>query len=401
MNSHLAEISLLRNRPHGPDLEHALRQLHVNTSKNVVGGRNVTAGYVRSWGLNSPDGIAPAVAQDPIYQESIELAKGLTVVAEHKLMNLFLIMKYGLAGIEGDIVEFGSYKGGSAVFMANVARRLGMKARIYALDTFQGMPETDAARDLHVAGDFNDTSIDALRAFAEKNQLVNLIPVQGLFEDTAPALLEKIAAVSLAHIDCDIYSAVKFSTQVVRPKMHASGGYLVFDDSLQPTCLGALEAVEDMVQAIGLRAEQAYPHLVYRFPAPQVRAAAEFDEEAFDAVMFKEIELAEARTYIGTLESELRSKEERLRAIDEQLSALSGKLCDKDEQLRGEDEELRDKDEQLRDKDEQLHGKDEELRLRDQKIDELQGNLSELLASTSWRMTAPLRALRTALTGKR
>ncbi|MFL9886090.1 hypothetical protein PQR66_23830 [Paraburkholderia agricolaris] len=54
------------------------------------------------------------------------------------------------------------------------------------------------------------------------------------------------------------------------------------------------------------------------------RAAAAFDEEAFDAVMFKEIELAEARIYIGTLESELRCKGERLCAIDEQLYALSG-----------------------------------------------------------------------------
>jgi hypothetical protein len=373
VNSHLAEISLLRNRPHGPELERALRQLHVNTSKNVVGGRNVTAGYIRSWGLFSPEGIASAIAQDPIYRESMELARGLTVVAEHKLMNLFLIMKYGLTGVEGDIVEFGSYKGGSAVFMANVARRLGMKARIYALDTFQGMPETDVARDLHVAGDFNDTSIDALRAFAEKNQLVNLIPVQGLFEDTAPALLEKIAAVTLAHIDCDIYSAVKFSTEVVRPKMHPAGGYLAFDDSLQPTCLGALEAVEDMIQAIGLRAEQAYPHLVYRFPAPRIQAAEEFDEEAFDAAMLKEIELAEARTYIGTLESELRSKEERLHAVDEQLHALN-------EQLHGKDQQLREKDEQLR--------------VRDERIDKLQGNISELLASTSWRVTAPLRALK-------
>ncbi|PLZ03041.1 hypothetical protein CY652_06940 [Burkholderia sp. WAC0059] len=348
VNSYLEAIDPLRNQPHGPDLERALGRLHANTARNVVGGRNVTAGYIRAWGLYSPVGIAPAVAQDPVYRESIELARDLTLVTEHKLMNLFLIMKYGLADIKGDIVEFGSYKGGSAIFMANVARRLGMTARIYALDTFQGMPETDVARDLHLAGDFNDTSIDALRAFAEKHQLSNLIPVQGLFEDTAPALLETIDAVMLAHIDCDIYSAVKFAIDVIQPRMHACGGYLAFDDPLQATCLGALEAVEDMVQANGLHAEQAYPHLVYRFPAPLIRAA-------------------------DSLEEEIRSREERLWIIEEKLGALQ----------------------------EQLRNKDEQLGVRNERIDELQKSLSALHASTSWRVTAPLRKLKAALAGRR
>ncbi|WP_321961159.1 TylF/MycF/NovP-related O-methyltransferase [Paraburkholderia sp. J7] len=379
MNSHLAAISLVRNQSYGPALDRALARLHINTSKNIVAGRNVTAGYIRSWGLSEEDGFARAIAQDPVYQESMELARGLTLVAEHKLMNLFLIMKYGLAGADGDIVEFGSYKGGSAVFMANVARRLGMKARIYALDTFAGMPETDQERDLHIAGDFNDASLVKLRAFVEEHQLTNLTPVQGLFEDTAPALLEKISAVTLAHIDCDIYPAVKFAVAAVRPKMHPAGGYLAFDDPLQATCLGALEAVEDMIQTIGLHAEQAYPHLVYRYPAPMVRSTDEFDEEAFETAMSKEIELAEARAHIGKIESDLRSKTEMLGDVNKQLKVLGGQFAETSQRLLAMEE--------------QLH-------IRDMRVDELQERLSKLHASTSWRVTAPLRKLKTALTGR-
>jgi hypothetical protein len=372
VDSHLAAIDPLRRQSHGPELEQKLRRLHVNTSRNIVAGRNVTAGYVRAWGLYSPDGIAPAIRQDPIYKESIELARDLTVVDEHKLMNLFLVMKYGLTGIEGDIVEFGSYKGGSAVFMANVARRLGMSAKVYALDTFEGMPETDAARDLHIPGDFNDTSIEALRAFAEEHQLGNLIPVQGLFEDTAPGLLEKLDAVTLAHVDCDIYSAVKYAVDIVRPKMHASGGYIAFDDPLQATCLGALEAVEDMVEATGLRAEQAYPHLVYRFPEPPVSGAEKAVQETWDASNFKRGALAHARVRINTLESEVHDKDEKLLAANQQLEVLNRQLRDKEEQLLA----------------------------RDETAAQLQRRLSELLASTSWRLTAPLRALKRGLSGR-
>lgn len=271
------KIFSIEKKPHGAELERTLTQLHASTAESVVGGRNVMAGYTRSWGLQYA-GLAQAVAQDPIYSESRELARGWVWADEHKLMNLFLIMKYGMADIEGDIVEFGSYKGGAAIFMANVARRLGMKTCVYALDTYRGMPETDAVLDLHRAGDFGDASIDNLRAYAREHEL-NLVPVQGLFEDTAPALLEEISAVTLAHIDCDIYSAVKFAIDIVRPRMHASGGYLAFDDPLQGSCLGALEAVEDMIRTTGAHAEQAYPHFIYRFPAPAIGASVNVDIE--------------------------------------------------------------------------------------------------------------------------
>jgi hypothetical protein len=71
-------------------------------------------------------------------------------------------------------------------------------------------------------------------------------------------------SVRLAHIDCDIYSAVTYSYRVSKPYM-VDGGYWVFDDPLHSSCIGAMEAVaEHVIQADGRFAEQAFPHLVYR-----------------------------------------------------------------------------------------------------------------------------------------
>lgn len=179
-------------------------------------------------------------------------------------------MKYGRQGLEGDIIEFGSYREGSAIFMANIARRLGMKGMIYALDAFKGMPTTDKLLDFHSAEDFKDTSFEALQDKVKELGLENLIPLKGLFQESIPKNLYRINKITLAHIDCDIYDAVNYAISSMIPQMNPWGGYLVFDDPLQSSCLGVLEAVEDMIEETGLRAEQAYPHLVYRVPKLEV-----------------------------------------------------------------------------------------------------------------------------------
>ena len=71
---------------------------------------------------------------------------------------------------------------------------------------------------------------------------------------------------SVITIDIDIYTSVRFSIAFIKEHV-VPGAYIIFDDPLISTCLGALKSVEqDLVQKEGLFAEQAYPHLVYRFP---------------------------------------------------------------------------------------------------------------------------------------
>jgi predicted O-methyltransferase YrrM len=193
------------------------------------------------------------------------LATGRTIVSQDRRINLFLIMKFFLKNIaQGDIIEFGAYKGGNAIFMAAVAKKLYPGTKIYALDTFEGMPQTDKNIDSHNKGDFADVSFPELQGYIKSIGLDNLVLVKGLFEHTATDTLKKANNVILAHIDCDIYSAVCFSYDVVKPAM-ANGGYIVFDDATEATCLGATEAVEDLAYGRDrLHAEQIFPHFVFR-----------------------------------------------------------------------------------------------------------------------------------------
>lgn len=227
-------------------------------------GRNVQDGYLRGTGLEFGK-TKELVYKDPLYIEAYKLAAGRTILEENRRVNLFLLLKYYLASIPfGHIVEFGSYKGGNAIFMAYIVKQLYPGMKVYGLDTFAGMPVTDKNIDLHSQNDFSDTSYDDLCRLTDKLKLDNLIWVKGLFEDTTPGVIADAKQFTLAHIDCDIYEAVKYSYLQVKPAM-VDGGYVVFDDATFSSCLGATEAVEEILYHQERRfAEQVYPHFVFR-----------------------------------------------------------------------------------------------------------------------------------------
>lgn len=233
-------------------------------SPSRLRGRNIRAGYERGWGLQFGD-LVGQIHQDKLYRTALDIGHGRSVVSEQNRMNIYLILRFGMEGLApGHIVEFGTYKGGNALFMAKVCKELHPGMKVYAFDTFQGMPQTDHERDAHRAGDFADAGYDEILRLIDKHKLDNLELVKGLFADTAPTKLPEIGSIRLNHIDCDIYDAVKYSYDASIPYM-VDGGYWVFDDALYSSCIGAMEAVEELlVQRDRRFAEQVYPHPVYR-----------------------------------------------------------------------------------------------------------------------------------------
>jgi predicted O-methyltransferase YrrM len=233
-------------------------------SRGIRKGRNVYEGYQRGWGLQFSD-LHAKILGDSLYQEALGLAGARTIMMEHNRMNIFLILRFYLAAVEpGDIVEFGSFRGGNAIFMAHVARVLHPGMKVFALDTFEGMPATDKDVDAHNEGDFGAVDLAELREYAAKCGLDNLEFVKGYFQDTTPGVLARSRSIALAHIDCDVLPSVEYSYETVKSRM-TRGGYIVFDDATVSSCIGATEAVEDLlVRRDGMNCEQIYPHFVFR-----------------------------------------------------------------------------------------------------------------------------------------
>ncbi len=227
-------------------------------------GRNPGEGYARGWGLEFGD-VRERLHDDPVYQACFALADERSLLSEHRQMNLYLLIKYFLGRLGGgNVLELGTYKGGSALFMASAMRAFLPEARIVAVDTFTGMPYSDRAIDAHSAGDFSDVDFDELTACKDANDLDNLTFVKGRFEDVLPGLIESLAPLAMVHIDCDVRDAVAYSYEAVREHM-IPGGYVVFDDATTSSCIGATEAIEELVlHRDRLFSEQIYPHYVFR-----------------------------------------------------------------------------------------------------------------------------------------
>ena len=301
----------------------------------IKNGRSARDGYARGWGIEF-GGLRDDVLSDPVYREAHSLASGRTIQAENCRINIFLIVRYFLpklleTGQLGSIVEFGSFRGGSAIFIAAVCERLGLDVKVYGLDTFQGMPATDKTIDAHNTGDFGEVDLDELRGYVRQCRLDRRLEfVQGTFEKTTPGLLERTGPVLLSHIDCDIQSSVAFAWEAVKPHMRP-GGYVVFDDAHASGCLGATEVVEDQViRRDGLNCEQIWPHFVFRvWPSrkregtqPDCASAAELE------IRRLEDELKSAKQQVASLKDQRDPRLNEIEELKQRLGQLEWSLTD-------------------------------------------------------------------------
>lgn len=151
-------------------------------------------------------------------------------------------------GVPGDFVEAGVWRGGAAILMRAVLAAYGDRTRrVWAADSFEGLPRPDPERYPIDAGDrhwelspYLAVPLDEVkRNFARYGLLddqVRFIP--GWFKDSLPgAAVEKIAVL---RIDGDMYESTLQALTSLYPKL-ASGGYLIIDDyGALPNCKAAV-----------------------------------------------------------------------------------------------------------------------------------------------------------------
>ncbi len=152
---------------------------------------------------------------------------------------LFALWQYAraLAHKPGEMAEVGVYKGGTAKLLS----RACPEKPLHLFDTFEGMPEVSAV-DLHRAGDFADTSIDAVRAFLGNRPGLEVHP--GLFPETGAAVADRRFA--LVYVDVDIYPSVLACLEFFYPRL-TPGGAMLFDDYEARTCPGVRQAIDEFL----------------------------------------------------------------------------------------------------------------------------------------------------------
>lgn len=175
------------------------------------------------------------------FKEYYRAAEPHTLVSEERCYVLYTLAQQALA-LDGEFWECGVFKGGTAILLARLLseKANGRAVNLHLFDTFSGMPETDAQKDRHRAGDFNDTSLAAVQRRVGAAHTASFHP--GRIPQTFAGM--ENSRIALAHVDVDIYQAVRDCCDFIYPRL-LPGGFMIFDDYGFPSCPGARQAVDE------------------------------------------------------------------------------------------------------------------------------------------------------------
>jgi len=191
--------------------------------------------------------------------------------------------------LNGDIFEFGVYKGFSLLSMGLLLKKLGSDKVIYGFDSFTGFPEYSPQDDfsnykkfensvfeerlvkasllsrqfkqqvststvtpasISTSLDFSDTNYDRLMGKIDDFGLDNIVIIKGSFEDTIDKFFSEFEGeVFSANIDCDLYNGYKFTLPQLCNKL-VSAGYIHLDEYYSLKFPGARLATKDYFNSI-------------------------------------------------------------------------------------------------------------------------------------------------------
>jgi ADP-heptose:LPS heptosyltransferase len=159
-----------------------------------------------------------------------------------RILAVLELVKLAASRCDGEVIEMGVYRGGSAAAIGWMLRRAKLERVVHLFDTFGGMPPA-MEHDTHEEFDFADTS--TANVAESLNRVVPGFPFQfhpGLFSNTLAEVSGR--RFCFAHIDADLYHSVREACEFAYPRMDR-GGIILFDDYGAPSCPGAKKAVDE------------------------------------------------------------------------------------------------------------------------------------------------------------
>mgnify|MGYP001361244978 CR=1 FL=1 len=191
-------------------------------------------------------------------------------LSQSRLRFLYRHIRENHRDYEGDIFEFGVFRGASLIAMAMLLKQLGSDKKIYGFDSFSGFPrfnEKDSLsnfsssdykesfsaavldrfemlsgikskllsmqineENISTSSNFSDTSLDALKKKIDLLGLDNIVLIDGDFKKTLPIFFEDHEIdIFAANLDCDLYDGYEIALPFIWDGL-VKGGYLHLDE---------------------------------------------------------------------------------------------------------------------------------------------------------------------------
>jgi len=182
---------------------------------------------------------------DEVFERNYRLVEHFTMLIEAQVRSIFDRLAE-VKDLPGDAIEFGAYQGATSFFLALCIRDLGLKKKVWMLDSFAGMPEPDAVLDSPFRPGTMVSSLEAVSKMRSQLGLDRIVEIRaGWFDETLPRIAKDVRY-CLAHLDADLYSSTRTALDYVLPKL-VDGGALILDDCLFHGASGVIQAVDEVL----------------------------------------------------------------------------------------------------------------------------------------------------------
>lgn len=196
-------------------------------------------------------------------REICKLVAPFTMTSAERIVSVINAARYLVENnIDGDVVECGVWRGGSAMAAAITLKRLGDTTRkLYLYDTFEGMTtpgEKDRQFDGKPAGQLleQEEKNTGIWCYAGKDEVAqnlrdtgypddNIILIEGKIEETVPGVMP--ADIAMLRLDTDWYESTLHELTHLYPRLRP-GGVLIIDD--YGHWQGAREATDEYFAAL-------------------------------------------------------------------------------------------------------------------------------------------------------
>lgn len=193
-----------------------------------------------------------------------------TMLNNTKLQNLVQQAAYlGENNIEGDIVECGVWRGGSAAFMAQTLIENSDKRTLRLFDSFDDICEPssiDGALAIKQVGGIHNAQgrLQPVKGFykahgvggpGNRKEVFTLLTetvgypkelvkiYKGWFQNTLPKYSERIDKIALLFLDCDLYASISICLDFLYDKVVSNGIVMVDDYHSYDGCRAAVDAL--------------------------------------------------------------------------------------------------------------------------------------------------------------
>ena len=182
---------------------------------------------------------------DESFNQLLYKIKGNTLVDIYCLYELWSLAGQ-LANIPGDVIEVGTWKGGSGCLIASRFAKENIDVTSYLCDTFDGVVKAGEKDTFYKNGEHANSCVEEVEALAETLNVRNSIKIlKGIFPDQTGAELED-KKFRLCHIDVDTYQGTKEVTEWVWERL-SIGGVIVYDDCGSTNCPGVSRFINEQI----------------------------------------------------------------------------------------------------------------------------------------------------------